>query len=105
MRLRPVSLLLAPLWLLLALSLLASCAPGAGKVSAGGGGGGGVATSVVITVVAAGTSVPGLGTGGGTLPPYPTPEPPTAIPTLPSASLSVPQLKYRLLDQFPNFFF
>lgn len=37
--------------------------------------------------------------------PFPTPEPPTAIPTLPSASLSPTQLKYRVLDEFPDFFF
>ena len=107
MRLRPLSLMLAPLWLLLAFGLLASCAPGAGKVptgDTGGGTGAGGGTTYVITVMPAGTTVPGFGTGA-TLPPYPTPEPPTAVPTLPSASLSPTELKYRLLDQFPNFFF
>ncbi len=109
MRLRPVSLLLAPLWLLLALSLLASCTPGTdhgttGSVGGGTATGGVEATTVAITVVPAVTTVPGIGPGA-TLPPYPTPEPPTAIPTLASASLSPTELKYRLLDQFPNFFF
>ena len=105
MRLRPLPLLLAPLWLLLAFGLLASCTSGAGKATAvGGGSGGGVITASVITVVPAGTSIPGFGTNA-TLPPFPTPEPPTAIPTLPSASLSPVELKYRLLGQFPNFFF
>ena len=37
--------------------------------------------------------------------PFPTPEPPTAIPTLPSSSLSPTELKYRVLDEFPDFFF
>ena len=37
--------------------------------------------------------------------PFPTPEPPTAIPTLPSSSLSPTELKYRVLDKFPDFFF
>ncbi len=63
-----------------------------------------MATASIITVMPAGTSVPGL-TTNATMPPYPTPLPPTAIPTLPSASLSPAELKYRLLDQFPNFFF
>jgi len=37
--------------------------------------------------------------------PFPTPELPTAIPTLPSSSLSPTELKYRVLDKFPDFFF
>ena len=37
--------------------------------------------------------------------PFPTPEPPTAIPTLPSSKLSPTELKYKVLDQFPDFFF
>jgi hypothetical protein len=37
--------------------------------------------------------------------PFPTPEPPTAIPTLPAASLSPTELKYRILDAYPDFFF
>ncbi len=108
MRLRPLSLLLAPLWLLLGFSLLVSCTPNAHAVtgSTGGGssGGGGVATASVITVVPAGTTIPGI-VPNVTMPPVPTPVPPTAVPTLPSASLSPSELKYRLLAQFPNFFF
>lgn len=34
-----------------------------------------------------------------------TPVPATPIPTLPSSSLSPTELKYRVLDQFPDFFF
>lgn len=37
--------------------------------------------------------------------PSPTPVPATPIPTLPSSSLSPTELKYRVLDQFPDFFF
>lgn len=37
--------------------------------------------------------------------PAPTPEPPTPIPTLPSSTLSPTELKYRVLEQFPDFFF
>src|SRR5512135_807368 len=98
MRLRPVSLLLAPLWLLLALAVLSSCTAGNGSAA----GGGGVATAFVgrvITVMPAGTTVPGI-VPNGTPPPSPAFELPTAIPTLPSASLSPTELKYRILDQF-----
>jgi Hint domain-containing protein len=35
----------------------------------------------------------------------PTPVPPTPLPTLSSASLSPTELKYKILDQFPDFFF
>lgn len=109
MRLRPLSLLLAPLWLLLGFGLLVSCAPTVQKITTGGvgggaGGGGGAVTAAAITVMPAGTTIPGI-VVNGTIPPYPTPEPPTAIPPLPGASLSPVELKYRLLDQFPNFFF
>jgi Hint domain-containing protein len=37
--------------------------------------------------------------------PFPTPEPPTALPTLKSGSLSPAELKYKVLDQFPDFFY
>jgi hypothetical protein len=37
--------------------------------------------------------------------PSPTPEPPTPIPTLLSSTLSPTELKYRVLEQFPDFFF
>jgi hypothetical protein len=56
-------------------------------------------TSVVRTVVAS-TVGP-----AGTLAPFPTPEPLTPIPTIPSAKLSPTELKYKVLDQYPDFFF
>jgi len=62
---------------------------------------GGIATPVVITAEA-GTVLPGF--GGGTAAPLATPEPPTPIPPLPSG-LSPTELKYRVLDEFPGFFF
>ncbi len=37
--------------------------------------------------------------------PSPTPVPATLIPTLPSSSFTPTELKYRVLDQFPDFFF
>jgi len=37
--------------------------------------------------------------------PFPTPEPPTPIPSLPSGALSPTELKYAVLQQFPDFFF
>jgi hypothetical protein len=37
--------------------------------------------------------------------PSPTPAPPTLIPTLPTSTFSPTELKYRVLDQFPDFFF
>src|SRR5688572_28781416 len=37
--------------------------------------------------------------------PSPTPVPPTPISTLPSSILSPTELKYKVLDQFPDFFF
>ena len=37
--------------------------------------------------------------------PSPTPAPATRLPTLASSSFSPPELKYRVLDQFPEFFF
>jgi len=57
-----------------------------------------VATAVVVTVLPATITV-----GEGT-PVLVTPEPPTLIPTLPSA-LSPTELKYRLLAKYPDFFF
>ncbi|MGE5249379.1 MAG: Hint domain-containing protein [Bacteroidota bacterium] len=77
--------------------LLAACAPIIP-------GGSGVSTGVVVTAVA-GTVVPvTLPPADYTPPPYPTPLPPTPIPPLPGG-LSPTALKYRLLDQYPNFFF
>ncbi len=108
MRLRPLSLLLAPLWLLIAICLLVSCstgvkapAPGAGSSDSGGGG---IATASIITVMPAGTSRPGI-VPNSTLPALPSPEPPTPLPTLASSTLTPTELKYRLLDRYPNFFF
>jgi len=37
--------------------------------------------------------------------PSPTPAPQTPIPTIPSSTLSPTELKYRVLEQFPDFFF
>jgi hypothetical protein len=54
-----------------------------------------VITAEVSTVIAS---------GGGSEVPVPTTEPPTAIPTL-AGGLSIPELKYKVLDQFPDFFF
>ena len=90
--------------------ILAACAPifPATSVPSGtsiaGSGGSGEATAVVITAevstVVASTIGP-IPTAG----PLPTSEPPTAIPPLPSSRLSPTELKYKVLDQFPNFFF
>ncbi len=54
-----------------------------------------VMTAEVSTVIAV---------GGGTEQPFPTPEPSTMIPTL-AGGLSVTELKYRVLEKFPDFFF
>jgi len=88
------------LTILLAVFLVA-CGP---IIPQGGSGGSGQATPIVITaqvstVVASTVGPP------GTEVPFPTPEPPTLIPTLPSSSLSPTELKYKILDQFPEFFF
>jgi hypothetical protein len=111
MRLRPLSLLLAPLWLLVAICLLVSCttggkapAPGTGSTGIVSSGGGGIATASIITIVPAGTTRPGI-VPNITVPPLPSPEPPTPLPTLASSTLTPTELKYRLLDEYPNFFF
>ncbi len=101
---RPLPLLLAPLWLLLALAVLVSCTSGEGTPGVVAGSGGGAATASVITVVPAGTVAIG-GVPNATLPPMPTLPPPTPLPTLPSASLSPTQLKYIILDRYPDFFY
>ena len=60
-------------------------------------------TSVVSTAVSAGTVLPE--TFAAIMPgPAPTEPPSTPIPSLPSA-LSPTELKYRLLDEFPDFFY
>lgn len=56
-----------------------------------------VGTAMVVTII------PDVG-GSGTAAPLPTPEPPTSIPPLPSG-LSPTELKYRVLEEFPDFFF
>lgn len=56
-------------------------------------------TAVVSTVVA---ETPGPPPTEG---PSPSAVSPTLIPTLPSSSLSPTELKYRVLDEFPDFFF
>jgi Hint domain-containing protein/putative VirB-like lipoprotein len=58
-----------------------------------------VMTAEVSTVVAATAGTP------PTEGPFPTPAPPTPIPTLSSSTLSPTELKYKVLDQFPDFFF
>ncbi|MEW6405348.1 MAG: Hint domain-containing protein, partial [Chloroflexota bacterium] len=58
-------------------------------------------TAEVSTAIA-GTVLPGI--GEGTAAPLPTQAPPTAIPPLPSGSLPT-ELKYRVLEQFPDFFY
>ena len=58
-----------------------------------------VITGQVSTVVAATVGTP------PTEGPFPTPVPATPIPTLPSSTLSPTELKYKVLDQFPDFFF
>ena len=56
-------------------------------------------TAAVSTVIA---ETPGPPPTEG---PSPTPVPATSIPTLPASSLSPTELKYRVLEQFPDFFF
>src|SRR5690349_7770993 len=58
-----------------------------------------VITAMMSTVVA---ETPGPPPTAG---PSPTPAPATPIPSLPAASLSPTELKYKVLDQFPDFFF
>src|ERR1043165_2381753 len=63
------------------------------------GGGSGVSTPMVMTA-----EVSTVAVSNGTVPPFPTPEPPTAIPTL-TSGVSVTELKYKVLDKYPDFFF
>ena len=58
-----------------------------------------VSTGEVRTITASTVGAP------GTEVPFPTPEPATAIPTLSAATLSPVELKYKVLEQFPDFFF
>lgn len=86
---KKISLVLVPIFAL----ALAACSPGDPSGL----------TSVVSTAVSSGTILPetfATVTAG----PAPTEPPPTPIPSLPSA-LSPTELKYRLLDEFPDFFY
>ncbi len=78
---------------LLAVFLLA-CAPASSPSGVG------VSTPMVITAEVSTVIV----SGGGTEVPFPTPEPPTPIPTL-AGGLSTTELKYKVLEKFPDFFF
>jgi hypothetical protein len=76
--------------------LLAACAPSLPES--------GVSTPVEITAVMSTViaETPGPSPTEG---PSPTPVPATSLPTLPASSLSPTELKYQVLDQFPDFFF
>jgi hypothetical protein len=63
-----------------------------------------ISTPVVITAEVS-TVLPATLGPPPTEGPSPTPVPATPIPTLPLSSLSPTELKYRVLDQFPDFFF
>jgi hypothetical protein len=66
--------------------------------------GSGVSTPIEITAEVS-TAIAEPGHSLGTEVTFPTPEPPTPIPTLPSGTFSPTELKYKVLDQFPDFFF
>jgi hypothetical protein len=74
--------------------LLSACAP-ASTAS-------GVGASTPIVITAEVSTV--IASGGGSEVPVPTAGPPTAIPTL-AGGLSTTELKYKVLDQFPDFFY
>lgn len=76
---------------------LAACAPIIPESS------GGVSTPIVITAQVS-TIIAEAGTPA-TAGPFPTPAPPTPIPTLVSSTLTPTELKYKVLDRFPDFFF
>ncbi len=80
---------------------LAACGP---IIPQGGSGGSGESTPIVMTAMVS-TVVASTVGPPGTEVAFPTPEPPTLIPTLPSSTLSPTELKYKVLDQFPDFFF
>ena len=86
--------------LLLLVLVFAACAPTSPET------GGGITTVVVITpdenTLATETSEP-LPTEGEVA--SPSPAAATVMPTLPTSSLSIAELKYRVLQQYPNFFF
>ncbi len=74
--------------------LLSACAPPSATA--------GVGESTPVMITADVSTV--IASGGGSEVPVPTAGPPTAIPTLPGG-LSMTELKYKVLDQFPDFFF
>jgi len=78
--------------------LIAACAPIIPES------GSGVSTPIVMTAQVSTIVVAAAGTSP-TEGPFTTPVPPTPIPTLPSATLSLTELKYKVLEQFPEFFF
>src|SRR5690349_3508286 len=67
-------------------------------------GGSGVGTAIVMTAEVSTAEVGTVVISNGTVAPFPTPEPPTAIPTLTSGA-SVTELKYKVLEKYPDFFF
>lgn len=79
-----------------AMLFLVACAPTAP--------GGGISTPMEITAEMSTVvpETPGLPPTEG---PSPTPIPATLIPTLPSANFSPTELKYKVLERFPDFFF
>jgi hypothetical protein len=81
--------------------VLAACAP---IIPAGSAGGSGAVTPIVITAVVS-TVVASTVGPPPTEGPSPTAIPETPIPTLPASTLSPTELKYKVLDQFPDFFF
>jgi Hint domain len=68
------------------------------------GSGSDVSTPIVMTAQVSTVVVDAVGTPA-TAGPFPTLAPPTPIPTLPSGALSPTELKYKLLERFPDFFF
>jgi hypothetical protein len=64
----------------------------------------GVSTPIEITAIVS-TVIPETPGPPPTEGPSPTPVPSTLIPTLPSSTLSPTELKYKVLEQFPDFFF
>ena len=82
--------------LIISVLLLSGCAPNTPES--------GISTPIEVTAEIS-TVVPETPETPPTEGPSPTPVPPTLIPTLPSSSLSIAELKYRILDQFPDFFF
>jgi hypothetical protein len=66
--------------------------------------GGSLSTPIIMTAEVSTIVVEAPGTSP-TAGPVPTLAPPTPIPTLPSSTLTPTELKYRILERFPNFFF